>query len=133
MSDLAAGRLLYAGIAPRHMANRTNRQGNAESSLRRTEAGSVRCRAPWAPALLRPGRAQRPGRSTGRPPPVGRGGEGAAQPRGIIAVDFVHVDTVLLRRVYALIVIEHGTRRAHLAGITTTRTAHGRRKRPATW
>jgi len=42
----------------------------------------------------------------------------AAQARGIIAVDFVHVDTVLLRRVYALIVIEHGTRRAHLAGIT---------------
>jgi putative transposase len=41
-----------------------------------------------------------------------------AQARGIIAVDFVHVDTVLLRGVYALIVIEHGTRRAHLAGIT---------------
>jgi len=30
----------------------------------------------------------------------------------------VHVDTVLLRRIYALIIIEHGTRRAHLAGIT---------------
>jgi putative transposase len=28
------------------------------------------------------------------------------------------VDTVLLRRIYALIVIEHGTRRAYLAGIT---------------
>src|SRR5271165_4932291 len=41
-----------------------------------------------------------------------------AQARGIIAVDFVHVDTVLLRRIYALIVIEHGTRRAYLAGIT---------------
>ena len=41
-----------------------------------------------------------------------------AQARGIIAADFVHVDTVLLRRVYALIVIEHGTRRAHLAGVT---------------
>ena len=36
-----------------------------------------------------------------------------AQARGILAVNFVHVDTVLLRRIYALIVIEHGTRRAH--------------------
>jgi putative transposase len=28
------------------------------------------------------------------------------------------VDTVLLRRIYALIIIEHGTRRVHLAGVT---------------
>jgi putative transposase len=41
-----------------------------------------------------------------------------AQARGILAVDFVHVDTVLLRRIYALILIEHGTRRVHLGGIT---------------
>ena len=40
------------------------------------------------------------------------------QARGILAVDFVHVDTVLLRRIYALVVIEHATRRACLAGIT---------------
>ena len=40
------------------------------------------------------------------------------QARGILAVDFVHVDTVLLRRIYALIVIEHSSRRVHLAGIT---------------
>jgi putative transposase len=41
-----------------------------------------------------------------------------AQARGILGADFVHVDTVLLRRIYALIVIEHSTRRVHLAGIT---------------
>jgi putative transposase len=41
-----------------------------------------------------------------------------AQARGILAVDFGHVDTVLLRRLYALIVIEHGTRHVDLAGIT---------------
>jgi putative transposase len=41
-----------------------------------------------------------------------------AQARGIIAADFVHVDTVLLKRIYALILIAHSTRRVHLAGIT---------------
>jgi transposase InsO family protein len=41
-----------------------------------------------------------------------------AQACGVLAADVVHVDTVLLRRIYALIVIEHGTRRVRLAGIT---------------
>ena len=55
-----------------------------------------------------------------------------AQARGIIAVDFVHVDTVLLRRVYALIVISTAP-----AGLTWpesphTRAARGPPRQPAT-
>ena len=41
-----------------------------------------------------------------------------AQAAGIVAVDFLHVDTVFLRRLYALVFIEHGTRRMHLGGVT---------------
>ena len=41
-----------------------------------------------------------------------------AHTRSILAADFAHVDTVLLRHVYPLIVTGHGTRRACLAGIT---------------
>jgi hypothetical protein len=43
----------------------------------------------------------------------------AARAAGILAVDFLHVDTVLLKRIYVLVFIEHGTRRMHLGGVTT--------------
>jgi putative transposase len=42
----------------------------------------------------------------------------AAQAAGILAVDFLHVDTVLLKRLYVLVFIEHGTGRMHLGGVT---------------
>jgi putative transposase len=41
-----------------------------------------------------------------------------AQAAGILAVDFLHADTVLLKRIYVLVFIEHGSRRMHLGGIT---------------
>jgi putative transposase len=41
-----------------------------------------------------------------------------AQARAVLAVDFLHVDTVFLTRIYALIAVEHGSRRAHLIGVS---------------
>src|SRR2546421_5058559 len=42
----------------------------------------------------------------------------AAQAHAIIACGFLVVETALLKRLYALVFIEHGTRRLHLAGVT---------------
>ena len=45
-----------------------------------------------------------------------------AQASGVVACDFFTIDTVLFRRLYALVFIELSTRQVYLAGITPNPT-----------
>ncbi|YCK35213.1 hypothetical protein ACNF49_14330 [Actinomadura sp. ATCC 39365] len=45
-----------------------------------------------------------------------------AQAHAIVACDFLVVETMMLKRLYVLVFIEHGTRRLHLAGVAASPT-----------
>lgn len=62
-------------------------------------------------------------RQAGLPPAPRRTGPSwrqflTAQAHGILAVDFLHIDTILCKRIYVFVGIEHATRRVHLLGLT---------------
>ncbi|WP_433445601.1 hypothetical protein [Nonomuraea sp. CA-141351] len=54
------------------------------------------------------------------------------QAEHVVAVDFLHVDTINLKRIYALVLLEHRSRRVHLLGVTATPRANGPPKPPVT-
>ncbi len=56
----------------------------------------------------------------------------SAQAKGLMACDFFHVNTVLLRRLYVLVFIHHERRLVRIAGVTATPSADRRPCSPST-